>query len=99
MRPHPTYFNVTATLALFIALGGTGAYATGLVTGADVQDESLTGADVLGRAASASGPAVDGSLTTYDLKNKTVAAADLATSAVTNEKLRSDAVTSAKVAT
>jgi hypothetical protein len=44
---HLSYANVIATLALFIALGGT-ATAAGrlLITGADVQDHSLTGADI-----------------------------------------------------
>jgi hypothetical protein len=43
----PSYANVTATLALFFALTGT-AVAGGalLVTGADVKDRSLTGADI-----------------------------------------------------
>jgi hypothetical protein len=40
-----TYSNVTATLALFIALGGS-AYATVKVTGRDVVDGSLTGKDI-----------------------------------------------------
>jgi hypothetical protein len=44
---HLSYANVIATLALFIALGGT-ATAAGrlLITGADIQDHSLTGADI-----------------------------------------------------
>ena len=43
----PTYANVVATLALFLAIGGTTvAGAAGLLNGKDVQDESLTGADV-----------------------------------------------------
>jgi|GEM_PF-5097054 len=40
-----TYSNVTATLALFIALGGS-AYAAVEVTGQDVVDGSLTGKDI-----------------------------------------------------
>ena len=44
---HLTYANVIATAALFLALGGTAAAgAQLLVTGADVQDHSLTGADI-----------------------------------------------------
>jgi hypothetical protein len=39
--------NVVAYLALFIALGGTAVAARPLITGADVQDNSLTGADIL----------------------------------------------------
>ena len=59
-RPHLTYANVMATLALFIALGGSGYAATQLgrnsvgslqlkrnaVTGLKVRDNSLTGADI-----------------------------------------------------
>lgn len=39
--------NVVAYLALFVALGGTAFAAKPLLTGADIQDDSLTGADVL----------------------------------------------------
>src|SRR2546421_3406863 len=39
--------NVVAYLALFVALGGTAVAAKPLITGADVQDDSLTGADIL----------------------------------------------------
>ena len=59
-RPRLTYANVMATLALFIALGGSGYAATQLsrnsvgtlqlkrnaVTGVKVRDKSLTGADI-----------------------------------------------------
>lgn len=45
--PRPTYANVVATLALFFALSGTAlAGAHVLITGADVKDRSLTGADL-----------------------------------------------------
>jgi hypothetical protein len=39
--------NVVAYLALFFALAGTAVAAKPLLTGADIQDDSLTGADVL----------------------------------------------------
>lgn len=42
IRRHMTYANVTATLALFIALGGT-SYAALTITGKDVQKRTLTG--------------------------------------------------------
>ena len=43
----PTYSNIVATLALFFALSGTAlAGAHVLITGADVKDSSLTGADL-----------------------------------------------------
>ena len=48
MRPMSTstrYANITATLALLLALGGT-SYAVTQVTGADVKNHSLTGKDI-----------------------------------------------------
>ena len=46
LRSKLTYANVTATLALFVALGAGSATAARLITGADVEDNSLTGRDV-----------------------------------------------------
>lgn len=64
MRRHLTYANVTATLALFVALGGS-SYAAIKVTGRDVRDGSLSGRDL--RAASLSSREVrNGSLMTSD---------------------------------
>lgn len=45
LRDRLTYANVMATIALFIALGGT-TYAAVTITGRDVKDGSLTGKDV-----------------------------------------------------
>ena len=42
---HLSYANVTATLALFLALGG-GAYAASTIDGKDVVNGSLTGGDI-----------------------------------------------------
>jgi hypothetical protein len=39
-----TYANVVATLALFLAVGGTGAYAVSKIDGSDVRKRSLSGA-------------------------------------------------------
>lgn len=39
--------NLVAYLALFIAIGGTAMAAKPLITGADIEDDSVTGADVL----------------------------------------------------
>ncbi len=47
MRHRLSYASVTATLALFIAIGGTTAVgAQALLTGRAVKDETLTGADI-----------------------------------------------------
>jgi hypothetical protein len=45
MRAHLTYSNVMATIAVFVALGGS-SYAAMNVTGKNVKDRSLTGKDV-----------------------------------------------------
>jgi hypothetical protein len=45
LRARLTYANVVATLALFVALGGS-SYAALKITGRDVANNSLTGADV-----------------------------------------------------
>ena len=47
--PRLTYSNVTATLALFIALGGS-SYAAVKITGRDVANRSLTGKDIKKRS-------------------------------------------------
>jgi hypothetical protein len=52
-RPRLTYANVTATIALFLALGGT-SYAAVVITGRNVKDGSLTGADVRNNSLSGS---------------------------------------------
>src|SRR3954454_12744760 len=44
-RNHLTYANVTASVALFVALGG-GAYAAATIRTGNVVDGSLTGADI-----------------------------------------------------
>jgi hypothetical protein len=62
LRARLTYANVAATLALFVALGGS-SYAALRVTGGDVVDSSLTGRDI--RA---------GSITSSDLGRSATAA-------------------------
>src|SRR3954451_19972061 len=66
IRPKLNHSTVVAYLALFVALGGT-AYAVNNFTGADIQDESLTGADVRGTAGTSTTAAVNGSLTGADI--------------------------------
>jgi hypothetical protein len=70
-----TYTNVTATIALFIALGGS-SYAAASLTGSDVRNGTVTGADL--RSESVKGRDVDnGTLTGSDLKTGSVTASDL----------------------
>ena len=49
MRAKLTYANVMATIAVFVALGGTG-YAATKLTGRDIQDATLTSKDVKDRS-------------------------------------------------
>ena len=62
----PSYSNVMATAAMFIALGGT-SYAAVKITGAEVRDGSLTGRDVR-----------NSSLSGRDVRNGSLRAADIA---------------------
>ena len=60
--------NVVAYIALFFAMGGTGAYAANEWTGANIKDETLTGADVKGKPATSSSSLVEGTLTGNDVR-------------------------------
>jgi hypothetical protein len=75
--------NAVAYVALFVALGGTSAYAANEWTGANIKDETLTGADVKGR------PGVDWTLTGQDIKNSSVLMPDIGNGQVTESKLAS----------
>ena len=70
----PRYANVTATLALFVALGGT-SYAAATISGSDVRNGSLTGSDIKNESLK-SRDVDNGSLTNRDLKNGSLLAAD-----------------------
>jgi hypothetical protein len=69
------YTNVTATLALFVALGGT-SYAAVTLTGADVRNGTVTGAD-LGNGSVKGREVTNGGLTGSDLKNGSVTTSDI----------------------
>jgi hypothetical protein len=64
LRTRLTYANVVATLALFVALGGS-SYAAISITGKNVKNGSLTGKDVK-----------NSSLTTSDVKNRSLLSKD-----------------------
>lgn len=74
--------NVVAYLALFVALGGTSAYAANEWTGANIVDESLTGLDIKNGSV-ASGDVTNESLTGADVKNATLGGADVLDSSLT----------------
>lgn len=80
-----TYANVVSTLALLVAVGGGGAYAAAHLTGADIKDGTITGADVKG----ARKPFVNGSLTTWDVQDGSLRSRDIANRAITPAKLSS----------
>jgi hypothetical protein len=72
LRPHLTYANVMASIAVFIALGGTSVAAASLsknsVGSSQIRNSSLTGKDVK-----------NSSLTTSDVKNRSLLAKDFRT--------------------
>jgi hypothetical protein len=70
LRARLTYANVTATLALFFALAGGSAYAIDEWNGSNIQDETLTGADVEGKPGTRTVPAVNGTLTGADISGQ-----------------------------
>lgn len=74
---HLSYTNVAATIALFVALGGT-SYAAATLTGADVRNGTVTGADI--RNGSVTGRDVDnGKLTGSDIRSGSLTSSDLGT--------------------
>jgi hypothetical protein len=74
--PTLSYTNVTATVALFLALGGS-SYAAAKLTGADVRSGSVRGGDV--RNGTLAGRDLrNGSLTTADLRDGALERADFA---------------------
>jgi hypothetical protein len=74
-KPTPKYANVTATLALFVALGGT-SYAAATISSADVQNGSLRSVDIKNESLKSS-DVDNGSLTGSDLKNGSIKSADV----------------------
>src|SRR5215212_11203856 len=79
MRRALSYSNVMATLAVFVALGGT-SYAAIKITGKDVRDNSLTGADVRNNSLK-SADVRNNSLRSADVKNGSLKAKDFAVGA------------------
>jgi hypothetical protein len=110
-RPRLTYANVTATLALFIALTGAGAYAAGQLAPRSVGAKQLrpgaVTADKIRKSAVTApkikplavkeGKLANGSVNGVKLASGSVATEKLAAAAVTNEKLAPDAVTGDKI--
>jgi hypothetical protein len=81
LRRRLTYANVTATLALCLAVGGGSAWAINEWNGSNIQDESLTGADIQnGSLGSVDyGP---GSVTSFRVADNSLTGTDVATGAL-----------------
>lgn len=109
-RPRLSYANVISTLALFIALGGTSAYAVtklpdrsvgefqlrpGAVTASKIRKNAITAPKIKAQAVK-QGKIANGSITAPKLTAGSVASSSLQGSSVTNEKLAPEAVTGDK---
>lgn len=84
-RSHLSFANVMATMAVFIALGGT-SYAAVMITGADVQDGSLTGRDVR-----------DSSLGATDVINSSLGTGEIRDSSLNGRDVRDSSLGSSDV--
>jgi hypothetical protein len=95
IRPRLTYANVVATLCLFLILGG-GAYAANEWNGSNIQDGTLTGADIQDLSLGLPDYGAN-SISTGKLKDGDVRTQDLRDLGVTNSKIAWDSVSSGKV--
>jgi hypothetical protein len=110
MRPKLTYANVVATIALFIALAGTSAFAAsklanrsvgepqlrpGAVTAEKLRTNAVTAPKIKSGAVK-QGKLANGSVTAQKLTLGAVQASSLAPGSVTNEKIAPEAVTGDK---
>lgn len=88
IRRHLTYANVMSSLAVFLLLGGAGAYAASKKIGASqIKSSAVTTAKIK-----------NGAVATEKLKNGAVSGEKLADGAVANSKLADSSVTNAKLA-
>jgi hypothetical protein len=95
LRSHVRH-NMVGYLALFIALGGTSAYAVNEWNGSNIQDGTLTGADIQDLSLGLPDYGAN-SISTGKLKDGDVRTQDLRDLGVTNSKINWDSVTSGKV--
>ena len=91
-RSRITYANVTATLALVVALTTGTAYAAATITSADIVNGTIAQADV---AANSLGTRVikDGGVKTQDLRDGAVTSADVLDQSIDDVDLATDSVT------
>jgi hypothetical protein len=95
LRPRLTYANVMVTLLAFVVLGG-GAYAANEWNGSNIQDGTLTGADIQDLSLGLPDYGAN-SISTGKLKDQDVRTQDLRDLGVTNSKIAWDSVSSGKV--
>jgi hypothetical protein len=103
----PRYFkdNVVAFLALFVALGGTSAYAANTVFSADIVDGEVKSVDI-GNNEIGSGDVKDNSLNTFDVHSflgvdvvdGTLSGADVATESLTGSDIAINSVSGLRIA-
>ena len=74
------YANVTATLALLIALSGT-TYAAVKVTGRDIRNGTIRGVDI-----------ANGTITSSKLRDRAIKGIDLASNTITSAKVRDESL-------
>jgi hypothetical protein len=111
MKPRLSYANVTATLALIIAIGTGGAYAAsklpdrsvgefqlrpGAVTAEKIRKNAITAPKIKAEAVK-QGKIANGSITAAKMTGGSVSNSSLQNSSVTNEKIAPEAVTGDKV--
>ncbi len=91
-RSRITYANVTATLALVVALTTGTAYAAATITGADIVNGTVTQVDV---ATNSLGTRVikDGGVKTEDIRDANVTSADVLDQSIDDVDLATDSVT------
>lgn len=94
--PRPTYAQVTATLALFVALGGTGYAATTIGT-SQIAANAVTTPKIKDAAVN-TGKLRNGAVTGAKLASNAVGTAKIANAAVTTPKIAAGAVTASQLA-
>jgi hypothetical protein len=96
LRARLTYANVMSTLAAFGVLATGGAYAANEWNGSNIQDGTLTGADIQDLSLGLPDYGAN-SISTGKLKDQDVRTQDLRDLGVTNSKIAWDSVSSGKV--
>lgn len=97
IRTRLTYANVTATIALVLALGGASAFAATKIGSKQLKAGAVTAAKIHA-AAVTEAKLGEGAVSAAKLRDGAVSGAKLGDGAVTGPKLAADAVTGAKVA-